>query len=106
MSEPAPQVMARFVGIENVEHGRDYLKRLDPTRRAPKPLVLRRRSRACLPAEHAYPEPTIRFADSREEGFRALAVALEHRFPVQAIRRYWDVLEGEPRGPNWEMTFG
>ena len=30
MSEPGPEVMARFVGAENVERGRDYLEQLDP----------------------------------------------------------------------------
>jgi 4-carboxymuconolactone decarboxylase len=30
MSEPGPEVMARFVGEENVESGREYLERLDP----------------------------------------------------------------------------
>ena len=30
MSERGPEVMARFVGAENVERGRDYLERLDP----------------------------------------------------------------------------
>ena len=30
MSEPGPQVMARFVGAENVERGRDYLEQIDP----------------------------------------------------------------------------
>jgi len=30
MSEPGPVVMARFVGEENVESGREYLERLDP----------------------------------------------------------------------------
>ena len=30
MSEPGPEVMARFVGPENVEPGREYLERLDP----------------------------------------------------------------------------
>src|SRR4051812_30680546 len=30
MPEPGPQVMARFVGAENVEPGRAYLERLDP----------------------------------------------------------------------------
>jgi hypothetical protein len=54
---------------------------------------------------HCYPEPTIRFHGQREEGFRALAVALEHGFPVDAIRRFWDIIDGEPTGPRWEMTF-
>jgi 4-carboxymuconolactone decarboxylase len=30
MSEPGPEVMARFVGPENVERGREYLEHLDP----------------------------------------------------------------------------
>ncbi|GAC1521558.1 MAG: hypothetical protein NVS2B6_06060 [Thermoleophilaceae bacterium] len=30
MSEPGPEVMARFVGAENVEQGREYLEQLDP----------------------------------------------------------------------------
>jgi alkylhydroperoxidase/carboxymuconolactone decarboxylase family protein YurZ len=30
MSEPGIDVMARFVGPENVERGREYLERLDP----------------------------------------------------------------------------
>jgi 4-carboxymuconolactone decarboxylase len=30
MSEPGPEVMARFVGPENVERGREYLEALDP----------------------------------------------------------------------------
>ena len=54
---------------------------------------------------HCFPEPTIRFAGQREEGFRALAVALEHGFPVRAIRRYWAVIDGEPSGPDWEIAF-
>ena len=30
MSEPGAQVMARFVGAQNVERGRDYLEQIDP----------------------------------------------------------------------------
>ena len=30
MSESGPEVMARFVGAENVERGRQYLEHLDP----------------------------------------------------------------------------
>jgi hypothetical protein len=54
---------------------------------------------------HAYAEPTVRFAGGREESFRALAVALQHRFPVQSVRRYWAAIDGEPCGPDWEITF-
>lgn len=54
---------------------------------------------------HAYPEPTVRFFGDRSEGFRALAVALQHNFPVRALRRIWRVIDGEPTGPDWELTF-
>jgi hypothetical protein len=54
---------------------------------------------------HVFPEPTVRFAGQLPEGFRALAVALEHRFPVRALRRYWRVSDGEPTGPDWELAF-
>jgi 4-carboxymuconolactone decarboxylase len=30
MGEPGPEVMARFVGAENVENAREYLEQLDP----------------------------------------------------------------------------
>ncbi len=56
-------------------------------------------------AGHSYAEPTVRFSGQRDEGFRALiAVSLEHGFPVDCLRRFWDVIEGEPRGPCWEIT--
>jgi hypothetical protein len=48
---------------------------------------------------HAFTEPTVRFYGERSEGFRALAVAVKHGFPVTAIRRYWQVnAAGEPEG--------
>ena len=54
---------------------------------------------------HAYPEPTVRFHDDRAEGFRALAVAQRMGLPVAALRRAWPILDDEPTGPWWEMTF-
>ena len=55
---------------------------------------------------HSYPEPAIRFYGDRAEGFRALAVAVQHGLPVRAIRRFWSVdRHGEPEGPHWEMAF-
>jgi hypothetical protein len=54
---------------------------------------------------HAFPEPTVRFHGQREEGFRAFAVAQQHALPVFAVRRVWDVIDGELTGPHWEMTF-
>lgn len=54
---------------------------------------------------HAFTEPTIRFHGDRAEGFKALAAAHRHGLPVACIRRIWPVVEGEPTGPWWEMTF-
>lgn len=54
---------------------------------------------------HAYPEPAIRFLGDRSEGLRALAVALRAGLPVQDLRRVWPIIDGEPTGPWWELTF-
>lgn len=54
---------------------------------------------------HAYPEPTIRFHGEWSEGFRALSIALQNNLPVSAIRRVWNINNGEPVGPDWEIVF-
>jgi hypothetical protein len=54
---------------------------------------------------HAFPEPTIRFYGNRGEGFRALALCHTHDLPVSELRRYWQIVDGEPEGPHWEITF-
>lgn len=54
---------------------------------------------------HCYAEPTVRFHGERPEGFRALAVALHAGLPVRELRRVWPVVEGDPTGPWWELTF-
>lgn len=54
---------------------------------------------------HCFPEPTVRFHGNSSEGFRALAVALQQKMPVAALRRIWVVNDGEPYGPTWEMVF-
>src|SRR5437762_4417986 len=54
---------------------------------------------------HAFPEPTVRFFGASGEGLRAVAVAFQFGLPVSELRRFWSVIEGELRGPNWEMTF-
>jgi hypothetical protein len=56
-------------------------------------------------ARHAYPEPTIRFHGDRAEGLRALSVALRAGLNVAGLRRVWPIVEGEPTGPWWELTF-
>lgn len=54
---------------------------------------------------HAFREPTIRFHGGREAGFKAVACALANGLPVGDLRRYWEIIDGEPHGPHWEMTF-
>ncbi|MGV9005348.1 MAG: hypothetical protein ACOH1H_01280 [Brevundimonas sp.] len=54
---------------------------------------------------HAFPEPTIRLHGDRSEGLRALAIAQRKGLPVTALRRTWPVIDGEPTGPWWELTF-
>ena len=54
---------------------------------------------------HAYPEPTVRFHGDRSEGLRALAIALRKGLSVVELRRVWPVIDNEPTGPYWEMTF-
>jgi hypothetical protein len=54
---------------------------------------------------HAYPEPTVRFHGGTAEGYRALAVALDAGLRVSELRRVWPVIDKEPTGPWWELTF-
>jgi hypothetical protein len=54
---------------------------------------------------HPFPEPTIRFHGQHDEGWKALAVALQHGLKVSELRRYYTIIDGEPVGPEWEMTF-
>jgi len=54
---------------------------------------------------HTFPEPTIRFYGGREQGFKALWIALENGLRPASLRRYYSIVDGEPRGPDWEMTF-
>ena len=54
---------------------------------------------------HPYPEPIIRFHGERGEGFRVFALAMENGLPVRELRRVWQIVDGEPSGPFWELTF-
>ena len=55
---------------------------------------------------HAYPESTVRFyGDTTTAGLRALAIAIEAKLPVSELRRVWPIIDGEPTGPYWELTF-
>jgi hypothetical protein len=52
-----------------------------------------------------YAEPIVRFYGDRSEGFRALAIAMQHSLPVASLRRVWSIVDGEPTGPVWEIVF-
>lgn len=54
---------------------------------------------------HSYPEPTIRFHGGRAEGFKALSIALQNDLLVIGLKRVWCIVDGEPVGPTWEITF-
>lgn len=54
---------------------------------------------------HAYPEPTVRFHGDRSEGFKALAIALQNGLKPSKLGRVWDIINEEPIGAYWEMTF-
>jgi hypothetical protein len=54
---------------------------------------------------HADVAPVVRFFGDRSEGFRALDVTLKHGLPVPDLRRIWQVVDGEPCGPYWELAF-
>jgi hypothetical protein len=54
---------------------------------------------------HSFPEPTVRFHGGQAEGFKALAVALQNGLRVDQLRRYYQIQNGEPAGPYWELTF-
>jgi len=54
---------------------------------------------------HCYPEPTVTFHGDHAEGFRALAIALQHGLKPVRLSRYWSIIDGEPVGPHWMMEF-
>jgi hypothetical protein len=54
---------------------------------------------------HAACEPIVRFYGDKSEGFRALDIALKNGLPIRDLRRYWQVVDGEPCGPYWELVF-
>jgi hypothetical protein len=54
---------------------------------------------------HCAPEPFVRFDGERSAGWRALCAAQEYALPVLALAREWPIVDGEPTGPWWKLTF-
>jgi hypothetical protein len=62
-------------------------------------------------SNHAREAEAIRFRN-RQFGLRriilrvkALAIGVEHALKVDQLRRYCAMINGEPCGPYWELTF-
>lgn len=54
---------------------------------------------------HSYRQPTVKFYGTHADGWRALAVCKDHGLPVVRLSRVWDLDEGEPSGPYWQVVF-
>lgn len=54
---------------------------------------------------HAYCDPTIGFTGTMGEGWRVLCICLNHGMPVMQLSRMWQITDGEPNGPFWEVVF-
>ena len=55
---------------------------------------------------HTFPEPTVRFAGGKAEGYRALSTALQSGLNVAELRRVWPILDMEPTGPHCSKLRG
>lgn len=54
---------------------------------------------------HEFPVPTVRFHGDKTEGYRVVALLLQHGHEVSEVRRVWQLQDGELTGPQWEVTF-
>ena len=61
--------------------------------------------------DHSSADPYVHFFGEAGEGWRAVAVVTPHRWqeriglvPV-SLSRSWNIQNGEPEGPFWELTF-
>jgi hypothetical protein len=54
---------------------------------------------------HSFYRPTVKFYGTTAAGWRALAVCKDSALPVRTLERVWDLEEGEPSGPYWQIVF-
>jgi hypothetical protein len=47
----------------------------------------------------------VRFEGEQAEGWRAFGAVMTHGLPLLSLRRAWEVRDGEPCGPHWELAF-
>ena len=50
---------------------------------------------------HAFPEPTIRFEGTRDDAFRAVALARAHGLPAHHLRQFWRLNDEGAELPAW-----
>ena len=55
---------------------------------------------------HSYPFPAIRLYGKVRCGHLELAIALKRGWPARRLYRFWNVVENEVVGPDWELGFG
>lgn len=54
---------------------------------------------------HSFDRPTVKFYGTHADGWRALAACKDRGFPVVHLCRAWDMDDGEPSGPYWQIVF-
>ena len=54
---------------------------------------------------HAFRHPTVKFYGIQSDGWRALAACQAVGLPVSSLERAWDIEDGEPSGPYWQIVF-
>lgn len=54
---------------------------------------------------HSFCWPTVKLYGTMAEGWRALAICKDHGLPVRTLERVWDMEDGEPSGPYWQIVF-
>lgn len=54
---------------------------------------------------HIFEVPTIRFGGTKAEGLRVISLAMQFDLGADELRRYWNLIDGELTGPEWEITF-
>lgn len=54
---------------------------------------------------HSYPEPTVAFQGGQAEAWKAYSICIIFGLPVSTLRQIWQILDGVPTGPIWELVF-
>jgi hypothetical protein len=49
-------------------------------------------------------EAAVRFHGDAQAWLVVMAAMLEKKVPIHYIRRYWELVDGEIIGPDWELT--